>query len=147
MFLARLGLDEEARTTFQNAVQMEMAFPKAWAEWGAYLDRLFKASPHDLSIAAHAVSCYLQAAGLYKSAKVRKLLVRILWLLSLDDSSATVAKAFETYKGEVPVWYWITFIPQLLLSLSHREAQYARIILLKIAKSYPQVRRLIAVSH
>jgi transformation/transcription domain-associated protein len=140
MFLAKLGLPEDANTVFQQAVTLEMSFPKAWAEWGEYNDRLYKANPDDANLAANAVSCYLQAAGLYKSAKVRKLLVRILWLLSLDDASGTISRAFEIYKGDVPVWYWITFIPQLLNSLSHREAKYARIILMKIARSYPQVR-------
>lgn len=140
MFLAKLHLHEEATQTFNLAVSMDMSFPKAWAEWGEYHDRMFKENPHDLNIAANAVSCYLQAAGLYKSAKVRKLLVRILWLLSLDDASGTVAKAFDSYKGDVPTWYWITFIPQLLLALSQREARYARIILMKIAKTFPQVR-------
>lgn len=142
MFLAKLHLHDEANQTFNLAVSMDMGFAKAWAEWGEYHDRMYKENPHDLNIAANAVSCYLQAAGLYKSAKVRKLLVRILWLLSLDDVQGTIAKAFDSYKGEVPTWYWITFIPQLLLALSQREARYARIILMKIAKAYPQVRWL-----
>ena len=145
MFLAKLGLHDEANQTFNMAVSMDMGFPKAWAEWGEYHDRMFKENPHDLSIAANAVSCYLQAAGLYKSAKVRKLLVRILWLLSLDDNAGTVSKAFDSYKGDVPTWYWITFIPQLLLSLSQREARYARVILLKIAKTFPQVGRIFSL--
>jgi transformation/transcription domain-associated protein len=141
MFLAKLHLHEEANQTFNLAVSMDMGFAKAWAEWGEYHDRMYKENPADLSIAANAVSCYLQAAGLYKSAKVRKLLVRILWLLSLDDGAGTISKAFDSYKGDVPTWYWITFIPQLLLALSQREARYARIILMKIAKLFPQVRR------
>ncbi|BGP26145.1 transcription-associated protein 1 [Rhodotorula toruloides] len=138
MFLAKLHLHDEANQTFNLAVSMDMSFPKAWAEWGEYHDRMFKENPADLNIAANAVSCYLQAAGLYKSAKVRKLLVRILWLLSLDDAAGTVSKAFDNYKGEIPTWYWITFIPQLLVTLSKSEARYVRVILLKIAKTYPQ---------
>ncbi|BGP49947.1 transcription-associated protein 1 [Rhodotorula kratochvilovae] len=138
MFLAKLHLHDEANQTFNLAVSMDMSFPKAWAEWGEYHDRMFKENPADLNIAANAVSCYLQAAGLYKSAKVRKLLVRILWLLSLDDAAGTISKAFDNYKGEIPTWYWITFVPQLLLTLSQREARYVRVILLKIAKTYPQ---------
>ncbi|CEQ40122.1 SPOSA6832_01706, partial [Sporobolomyces salmonicolor] len=138
MFLAKLHLHDEANQTFNLAVSMDMTFAKAWAEWGEYQDRMFKENPTDLNIAANAVSCYLQAAGLYKNAKVRKLLVRILWLLSLDDANGTISKAFDNYKGEVPTWYWITFIPQLLLALSQREARYVRVILLKIAKAYPQ---------
>lgn len=139
MFLARLGLNDEANQVFTQAVTMDMSFPKVWAEYGRYHDRLFKQEPNDLSRAANAVACYLQAAGLYKSGKVRKLLVRILWLLSLDDANGTVSKAFDSYTGELPVWYWITFAPQLIGALSRREARYARIILLQIAKKYPQV--------
>ena len=139
MFLARLELHDEAAQVFNQAISTDMTFAKGWAEWGEYHDTMFKKNPTDLSLAANATSCYLQAAGMYKNGRVRKLLVRILWLLSLDDASNSIAKAFDTYKGEVPVWYWITFIPQLLLSLSHREARYARIILLKIARNYPQV--------
>ncbi|GAA6061309.1 hypothetical protein JCM10212_005423 [Sporobolomyces blumeae] len=138
MFLAKLHLHDEANQTFNLAVSMDMTFAKAWAEWGEYQDRMFKENPTELTIAANAVSCYLQAAGLYKNAKVRKMLVRVLWLLSLDDANETIAKAFENYKGEVPSWYWITFIPQLLLALSQREARYFRVILTKIAKAYPQ---------
>jgi transformation/transcription domain-associated protein len=35
------------------------------------------------------------------------ILVRTLWLLSLDDAAGTIAKAFDNYKGEIPTWYWI----------------------------------------
>ncbi|GME78241.1 unnamed protein product [Ambrosiozyma monospora] len=38
----------------------------------------------------------------------------------------------------MPVWHWVTFIPQLLTSLSHKEARLARQVLIRIAKSYPQ---------
>ena len=138
MFLAKLKLHDEANQTFNLAVSMDMSFPKAWAEWGEYHDRMFKENPTDLNIAANAVSCYLQAAGLYKSAKVRKLLIRILWLLSLDDAAGTIAKAFDNYKGEIPTWYWITFVPQLLLTYTKTDARYVRNILVKIAKTYPQ---------
>ncbi|CAG8514780.1 8940_t:CDS:2, partial [Scutellospora calospora] len=79
-------------------------------------------------------------AGLYNGPKSRKLLVRILWLLSVDDDKGHISRVFETYnsKSEVPVWYWITFIPQLIACLMHKEAKHARTILTKIAKQYPQ---------
>ena len=72
MFLAKLKLHDEANQTFNLAVSMDMSFPKAWAEWGEYHDRMFKENPTDLNIAANAVGCYLQAAGLYKSAHHRQ---------------------------------------------------------------------------
>ncbi|KAI9495464.1 hypothetical protein BDB00DRAFT_870320 [Zychaea mexicana] len=138
MFLARLDHFNEANESFVNAVQIDLSMPRAWAEWGRYNDRRFKENPKDLSWANNAVSCYLQAAGIYKNVKARKYLLRVLWLLSLDDQSGTISMAFDGYKGEWPVWYWITFIPQLLTALQHREARHARAILIRIAKQFPQ---------
>ncbi|KAF8897572.1 hypothetical protein BD779DRAFT_388223 [Infundibulicybe gibba] len=138
MFHARFGRNEEANVAFGQAVQLDMTQSKAWAEWGRYNDRMFKESPSDLSKAANAVSCYLQAAGQYKNGKSRPLLARILWLLSVDDDTMTISKAFNTYKGDAAYWFWITLIPQLCLSISHREYKPARFILLNLARHYPQ---------
>ncbi|CCE81661.1 Piso0_002324 [Millerozyma farinosa CBS 7064] len=138
MFLSKLNEKEEANKAFATSVQIDLNLPKAWAEWGMFNDRRYKESPNEIVYANNAVSCYLQAAGLYKNGKARKLLARILWLISLDDSSGTLSQAFENFRGEVPVWYWITFIPQLLTSLSCNEAKLVRQILIRIAKSYPQ---------
>ncbi|KAK6460742.1 hypothetical protein DFJ63DRAFT_239628 [Scheffersomyces coipomensis] len=138
MFLNKLNQKDEANKAFATSVQIDLNLPKAWAEWGMFNDRRFKENPNDMVYANNAVTCYLSAAGLYKNGKTRKLLARILWLISLDDASGTLAQAFENFRGEVPVWYWITFIPQLLTSLSHKEAKLARQVLVRIAKSYPQ---------
>ena len=138
MFLAKLGQKDEANDAYGTALFYDIRLPKAWAEWGLYNDMKYKADPGDLEPASEAVSCYLEAAGLYKNAKSRKLLSRILWLLSIDNNDGRVTKAFEDFKGETPVWYWITFIPQLLTSLGHREARVARILLIRIAANYPQ---------
>lgn len=138
MFLSKLNQKDEANKAFATSVQIDLNLPKAWAEWGVFNDKRFKENPNDLVYANNAISCYLQAAGLYKNGKTRKLLARILWLISLDDASGTLAQAFENFRGEVPVWYWITFIPQLLTSLSYKEAKLVRQILIRIAKSYPQ---------
>ena len=139
MFIAKLGHNEEANAAFGQAVQMDMGLPKAWAEWGRYNDRLFRDVPQDMSLAGNAVSCYLQAAGLFKSAKTRPLLIRILWLLSNDDATMTVARAFDQYKGDPALWYWITVIPQLLQSVSSKDAPHARNMLINLAKNHPQV--------
>jgi transformation/transcription domain-associated protein len=139
MFHARFGRNDEANLAFGQAVQLDMTQAKAWAEWGKYNDRMFKEVPSDMSLAANAVSSYLQAAGQYKNGKSRPLLARVLWLLSVDDGSFTISRAFDTYKGEAVFWYWITLIPQLCLSISQREVKQARYILLKLARLYPQV--------
>ena len=138
MFLEKLSQRDEAAEAYGMALFFDIKLPKAWAEWGYYNDRLFKENPSNYGYAKNALSCYLEAAGLYKSAKSRKLLTRILWLLSLDDSEGTLNAQFDEYKGETPVWYWITFIPQLLTGLGHKEASKAHMILARIAKSYPQ---------
>ncbi|KAF9057606.1 hypothetical protein BJ165DRAFT_1520972 [Panaeolus papilionaceus] len=138
MFHSRLGRNDDATLSFGQAVQLDMSQPKAWAEWGRFSDRTFKENPTDLAQAANAVSCYLQAAGLYKNGKSRPLLARILWLLSLDDNASTISRAFDTYKGDAAFWFWITFIPQLTLSLSQREWKQARYLLLNLARHYPQ---------
>ena len=138
MFLAKLNNKEEANDAFGTALYYDIRLPKAWAEWGYYNDTMFKSEPNNMEHAAAAVSCYLEAAGLFKNGKSRKLLSRILWLLSIDSSDNQISRAFEDFKGETPVWYWITFIPQLLTSLNHREAALTRNVLVKIAKAYPQ---------
>lgn len=138
MFLEKLGQRDEAAEAYGMALFFDIKLPKAWAEWGYYNDRLFKENPTDYTYAKNALSCYLEAAGLFKNAKSRKLLTRILWLLSLDDAEGTLSAQFDDYKGETPVWYWITFIPQLLTGLGHKEAPKAHAILAKIAKAYPQ---------
>ena len=138
MFLAKLNQKDEANDAYGTALYYDIRLPKAWAEWGFYNDMKYKADPTDIEPASEAVSCYLEAAGLYKNAKSRKLLSRILWLLSVDNGQGRITQAFEEFKGETPVWYWITFIPQLLTTLSHREARIGRNILYKIASTYPQ---------
>jgi transformation/transcription domain-associated protein len=138
MFHARSGRNDDANHSFGQAVQMDMSQAKAWAEWGRYSDRMFKEFPNEMSHAANAVSCYLQAAGQYKNGKSRPLLTRVLWLLSVDDAQFTISRAFDTYKGEAAFWYWISLIPQLCLSISQREVKQARYILLNLAKLFPQ---------
>lgn len=136
LFYSRSGENEDANVAFSQAVQLDITQAKAWAEWGRFNDRRFKASPGDMTLAAAAVSCYMQAAGQYKNGKSRPLLARILWLLSIDEGTLTVARAFDSYKGDGMFWYWITFIPQLLPAITQKQARY---ILYNLAKLYPQV--------
>lgn len=138
MFLAKLGNKSEAGEAFGTALYFDIKLPKAWAEWGRYNDMLFKEEPQNLERAEAALSCYLEAASQFKNAKSRKLLGRVLWLLSLDNPERKLAEKFEEFKGDTPAWYWITYIPQLLNSLSRQEAPIARSILGKLAKTYPQ---------
>jgi transformation/transcription domain-associated protein len=138
MFLEKLRQSEEADQAYGTALYFDITAAKAWAEWGYFNDRKYKEDPSDINSARQALTSYLQAAGSYKNAKSRKLIARILWLLSLDDATGSIAAGFDDFKGETPVWYWITFIPQLLTGLGHKEAPRVHQILIKIARSYPQ---------
>ncbi|KAF1808723.1 hypothetical protein P152DRAFT_497353 [Eremomyces bilateralis CBS 781.70] len=138
MFLEKLGERHEANGAFGSALWFEIKHPKAWAEWGRYNDNIFKENPADMERASSAIGCYLEAASTYKNAKSRRLLSRVLWLLSLDDERRTVETTFREFKGDHPTWYWITFIPQLIQGLSRQEGVVARMLLAKIAKSFPQ---------
>ncbi|CAG7849089.1 Transcription-associated protein 1 [Serendipita indica DSM 11827] len=138
VFLHKLARHDDANAAFGQAVQLDISMPKAWAKWGVFQDDMHHLTPTDFSLAASAVSCYLQAASLHKNAKCRPLLNRVLWLLSMDDQEGTVAQSWDKYQGEHVYWYWITFIPQLLMSLSQREGRCAHFILHGIAKTFPQ---------
>ena len=144
MFYSALNDNDEAENCFSQAVSMDMNVAKAWAEWGRFNDKMFSTSSSangapDTKFGAHAIQCYLQAAGLYKNAKSRPLLTRVLWLLSVDDANNSIAHAYDSYTGDKALWYWVTLIPQLLSSLSHAEAPQAQNILIDLAKAYPQV--------
>ncbi|EJU06480.1 hypothetical protein DACRYDRAFT_19621 [Dacryopinax primogenitus] len=138
MFIAAAGgMDDEAYSAFSTAVKTDFALAKAWCEWGKFCDRLYRVRG-DTQLAAHAVTSYLQAATMFKNAKARPLLARILWLLRVDDPEGRVTAAFDGHRGDYAFWWWIHLIPQLLMSLGHKEARQARSILLQLAKFYPQ---------
>jgi transformation/transcription domain-associated protein len=141
-FLNKLDFHDEANQSYSSAIQMDFHMGKAWGTWGEYNDRMFAYNKTETSWGVSAINCYLHAAGIFKNNRSRKYIARILWLLSIDDESGTLAQSFDNYKGEMPVWYWITFIPQLISSLPLKDNKIARFILMKIAKSFPQVMML-----
>ncbi|AEO62746.1 TRA1-like protein [Thermothielavioides terrestris NRRL 8126] len=140
MFLEKLGQKDEADSAYGTALYFDITAAKAWAEWGYFNDRKFKENPADLGAAKQALTSYLQAASSYKNHKSRKLIARILWLLSLDDANGTIAAGFDDFKGEIAVWWWITYIPQLLVGLGYKEGPRVQNILLKIAKTQEKER-------
>ena len=49
----------------------------------------------------------------------------------------------DKYLEQLPHWVWLSWIPQLLLSLQRSEAQHCKLVLLKIAQVYPQVKAML----
>ncbi|KAJ1826813.1 transcription-associated protein 1, partial [Coemansia sp. RSA 2599] len=137
-FLAKLSKLEEANHAFATGIQFDLGSHKAWAAWGRFNDERFRNNMPDTTGAVNAISCYMQAAGLAKRPCVRRYLARTLWLLSQDDAAGNVCAAFDSYKSEMPTWYWIAFVPQLLAGLDAPYARQAQQLLLRIAKQYPQ---------
>lgn len=137
VILSRLGMFEEANRVFAQAVQIDLNMGHGWAAWGRFNDNRF-AQQHDVNLAVNAINCYLQAATLFKAHKSRRFLSRILWLLTFEDSCGSLGKSFEMYNHDLPTWYWVCFVPQLLSSLARREQRLSRFVLIKIAKNYPQ---------
>ena len=135
--LSRLGMIDEANRIFAQAVQIDLNIAKGWSSWGYFNDQRFQQSK-DITFGVNAVNCYLQAATLCKNVNSRKYLTRVLWLLTFEDCAGSMSKSFELYNHDLPSWYWVPFIPELLTSLNRREARQARFLLMKIAKSYPQ---------
>ncbi|KAF9619194.1 hypothetical protein IFM89_005748 [Coptis chinensis] len=98
----------------------------------------------------YAVSCFLQAIK-FGVSDSRSHLARVLYLLSFDTADKPVGKVFDKYLDLIPYWVWLSWIPQLLLSLQRSEASHCKCVLLKIASAYPQsmlpAQKLFAVYH
>lgn len=136
--LSRLGMFEEANRIFAQSVQIDLNVGKGWSYWGAFNDFRFQQS-HELPFAINAINCFLQAATLFKVARSRRFLSRILWLLTFEDEQGSLGKSFEIYNNELPVSFWLFFVPQLLVGLSRNEQKHCKFLLFKICKSFPQV--------
>lgn len=86
----------------------------------------------------YAVSCFLQGIK-FGISNSRSHLARVLYLLSFDTPNESVGRAFDKYLEQIPHWVWLSWIPQLLLSLQRTEAVHCKQVLLKVATVYPQV--------
>lgn len=137
LILSRLGMTDEANRVFAQAVQIDLNMGHGWAAWGRFNDQRFSQA-QDINLAVNAINCYLQAATLFKAHQSRRFLARILWLLTFEDAAGSLGKSFEMYNHDLPTWFWVSFVPQLLASLARKEQRQARFVLIKIARNYPQ---------
>ncbi|KAL0379140.1 UNVERIFIED_CONTAM: putative transcription-associated protein 1 [Sesamum radiatum] len=127
---------EGANLAYSNAITLFKNLPKGWISWGNYCDMAYRETHEEVWL-EYAVSCFLQGIkfGIPNS---RSHLARVLYLLSFDTPSEPVGRAFDKYMEQVPQWVWLSWIPQLLLSLQRTEAPHCKLVLLKVATVYPQ---------
>ncbi|GAV88596.1 PI3_PI4_kinase domain-containing protein/FAT domain-containing protein [Cephalotus follicularis] len=135
-FLLKLNDSEGANLAYSNAITLCKNLPKGWISWGDYCDMAYKET-HDEIWLEYAVNCFLQGIKLCVS-NSRSHLARVLYLLSFDTPNEHVGRAFDKYLEQIPHWVWLSWIPQLLLSLQRTEAPHCKLVLLKIATVYPQ---------
>ncbi|XP_011099839.1 transcription-associated protein 1 isoform X3 [Sesamum indicum] len=135
-FLLKLSDCEGANLAYSNAITLFKNLPKGWISWGNYCDMAYRETHEEVWL-EYAVSCFLQGIkfGIPNS---RSHLARVLYLLSFDTPSEPVGRAFDKYMEQVPQWVWLSWIPQLLLSLQRTEAPHCKLVLLKVATVYPQ---------
>lgn len=135
-FLLKLIDCENANTAYSNAISLFKHLPKGWISWGNYCDMVYKETQEEIWL-EYAVSCFLQGIK-YGVSNSRSHLGRVLYLLSFDTANEPVGRAFDKYLEQIPHWVWLSWIPQLLLSLQRAEAPHCKQVLLKIATVYPQ---------
>ncbi|WVZ66880.1 hypothetical protein U9M48_016041 [Paspalum notatum var. saurae] len=135
-FLLKMNDCETANQSYSNAITLFKHLPKGWISWGNYCDMIFKDTNDEVWL-EYAVSCFFQGIK-YGVSNSRSHLARILYLLSFDTQNEPVGRALDKYLEQLPHWVWLSWIPQLLLSLQRSEAQHCKLVLLKIAQVYPQ---------
>ncbi|CAM6100600.1 unnamed protein product [Calypogeia fissa] len=135
-FYQRMNDSENANQAFSMAISLFPNLAKGWLSWGNHCDQVYKETGEELWL-EYAVSCLLQGVK-YLSKHGRNHLARVLYLLSFDNQTGAVGKAFDKYGDQIPLWVWLTWIPQLLLSLQRPEAASCKNVLLKLAAHFPQ---------
>lgn len=135
-FLLKLNDSEGANIAYSNAITLFKNLPKGWISWGNYCDMAYKET-HDEIWLEYAVSCFLQGIK-FGVSNSRSHLARVLYLLSFDTTNESVGRPFDKYLDQIPHWVWLSWIPQLLLSLQRSEAPHCKLVLLKVATVYPQ---------
>ncbi|KAM7251269.1 hypothetical protein ACFE04_023152 [Oxalis oulophora] len=135
-FFLKLNDTDNANLAYSHAINIFKNLPKGWISWGNYCDMAYKEN-HDEVWLEYAVNCLLQGIK-FGVSNSRSHLARVLYLLSFDTPSEPVGRTFDKYLDHVPHWVWLSWIPQLLISLQRSEAPHCKLVLLKVATVYPQ---------
>ena len=142
-FLAKTGQFDEANKTFSVAVQILDTIVPPWAAWGDYYDTQFSESetPYEkrnLTFCAAAIVSYLHACRFQNEIKARKYLSKVIWFLSYDDETHSLARVVDKYSNGVPAFNWLPWVSQVLTCLSRSEGDYMGNLAQSISKIYPQ---------
>ena len=150
---------QDAMKSFSTALTICNDQGKLWIEWAKFYDRqLYNVTKglvppmhsstqalgcrplegHSLEYAVSAISTYLHAVSCDHDPATRLVLARIIRLLQCDDRSGRLSKVFANHIEQTPIWSWITWVPQLLHSLSRPEAIHAFNIIYGLSNMFPQ---------
>ncbi|KAL0051806.1 hypothetical protein WJX82_002492 [Trebouxia sp. C0006] len=135
-FMQALGERDQANSNYSTALTIWDQLPDGWLSWGSHCDEMYESSGNHAWL-EYAVSCYLQAVK-HGSCAGRTMLPRVLHLLSFENDTGAVGRALDRKLNEVPLWVWLVWSPQLLMSLQRGEGPHARALLTQIAQAFPQ---------
>jgi transformation/transcription domain-associated protein len=149
LLLSRLGNAEAAHAAFSAAVSLCSTASDAWLSWGEFceLTAASAAAGHVTPGARvpalwmeSAVVCYLTAVRHGGAAqRYRRYLCRVLAAAGSGGlAGQAAAAALEKHADGPPVWTWVPWVPQLLLSLDRPEAPFVRELLARISIGAPQ---------
>ena len=159
--LERMGTAHlhDAMHTFSLAMTIAPDQGQCWIEWAQFYDRqLYKSTKGSvipsqkhahalgarqlegmtLEYAVSAMSTYLHAVHCSHDPSTRLCLARVIRLLQCNDPSERMIQVFANHVEQTPMWAWITWVPQLLHSLSRPEAMQSFSILYGLSNMFPQ---------
>ncbi|KAJ4791719.1 Transformation/transcription domain-associated protein [Rhynchospora pubera] len=135
-FMLKMNDSNAANLNYSNAISIYKHLAKGWISWGNYCDMVYKETREEAWL-EYAVCCFFQGVK-YGVSNSRSHMARILYLLSFDTANEPVGRALDKYLDQLPHWVWLSWIPQLLLSLQRNEAPHCKLVLMKVAQVYPQ---------
>eukprot|EP00002_Diphylleia_rotans_P036225 TRINITY_DN7963_c0_g1_i1.p1 TRINITY_DN7963_c0_g1~~TRINITY_DN7963_c0_g1_i1.p1 ORF type:complete len:3345 (+),score=544.19 TRINITY_DN7963_c0_g1_i1:49-10083(+) len=128
------GQNDDANSSFAVATQTDDNLASGWISWALFCDNVYQQDRKKIGWAESAMSCFLTAARL-KSDRARRLLARVLVLLTYDDDFGFLAKSVDGHIDFIQSWVWLTWAPHMLHSLQYGDNPLFRRILSKLCSS------------
>jgi len=137
LFYEKLNEHPAANNAFSTALTLHHQLPEGWLSWAEFNDSMYTSTAGvDKSYLEPAAACYLQAIR-FGSPMAFNMLPRVLYLLSFENAGGEVAQALDR-QADLPVWTFLIWIPQLLMSLQRPEVVQVKRLLAQLAVTYPQ---------